>query len=628
MKLASFDIFDTTLIRKCGQPENIFYLLAHKLFPNDEIQRERFITWRKNIESQVSRKINYRETKLTDIYTKETITEFNDYSIEKLIQTEKQVEYDNLVANPEIKSKIEQLRNEDFTICFISDMYLDSKFLSEVLRKESCLLNDEKVYVSCEEGGRKSTGVLFDKIRRRLNPQEWEHYGDNPISDIKKAKEKGITAHAVVTGYTQNEKYLAKNRENSYNIACLAGLQRTARILLGNNTYTTFAADFVAPAYIPYVNYVMRKAKEHNIKRLYFLSRDSYILQKIAEQQKAVYPDIEIRYLFVSRKALLLPYLNDASPEKFIAIQDKQTLIGKRVDSLLESLGTNRKELKEDYNISFEFNKIYKKDEENEFIEKIFGSKSLYKPRLTKLIEEKRTILTEYFSQEGLFDGTRNGMVDVGWLGTTRLMINSFLKEQGCGKTTFFYYGTRNDMLPQKYGNFFSFFTPKELDTELTTLIENYFSASPYPTTIGYARENGKIVPLFKVGENFCDNNITRNNIAVAEYIAKEISAMPVSLSNGKQWSIAALEDIRTMRHKDINLTPLCTACNFDDTDFVRKLSIKKLAKIAFVGARCTAFDKASVRISVALSLFPIVWNMHKFSSKIRRFLYSRFIKQ
>jgi len=28
MKLASFDIFDTTLVRKCGSPDNIFYLLS------------------------------------------------------------------------------------------------------------------------------------------------------------------------------------------------------------------------------------------------------------------------------------------------------------------------------------------------------------------------------------------------------------------------------------------------------------------------------------------------------------------------------------------------------------------------------------------------------------------------
>lgn len=49
MKIASFDIFDTTLIRKCGKPQNIFYLLAQKLFyHNTELQKE-FVIWRLNI---------------------------------------------------------------------------------------------------------------------------------------------------------------------------------------------------------------------------------------------------------------------------------------------------------------------------------------------------------------------------------------------------------------------------------------------------------------------------------------------------------------------------------------------------------------------------------------------------
>ena len=43
MKLASFDIFDTTLIRQCGQPEMIFYLLAQHLYPNDKAKRDDFL---------------------------------------------------------------------------------------------------------------------------------------------------------------------------------------------------------------------------------------------------------------------------------------------------------------------------------------------------------------------------------------------------------------------------------------------------------------------------------------------------------------------------------------------------------------------------------------------------------
>ena len=42
MKLASFDIFDTTLIRKCGVPENIFYLLSKYLYPENPICRTLF----------------------------------------------------------------------------------------------------------------------------------------------------------------------------------------------------------------------------------------------------------------------------------------------------------------------------------------------------------------------------------------------------------------------------------------------------------------------------------------------------------------------------------------------------------------------------------------------------------
>ena len=47
MKLASFDIFDTTLIRRCGKPENVFCLMAERLYPGDKVARDRFVEWRK-----------------------------------------------------------------------------------------------------------------------------------------------------------------------------------------------------------------------------------------------------------------------------------------------------------------------------------------------------------------------------------------------------------------------------------------------------------------------------------------------------------------------------------------------------------------------------------------------------
>lgn len=628
MNLASFDIFDTVLLRKCGKPTNIFYLLAHRLYPGDGGKRECFITWRQNAERNASHHTKGRETTIADIYTNNGEENFHEYTRKELIDAEKQIEGENLIANPAIKATIEQCRAAGKEICFISDMYLDSEFLASVLRREGCLLNDEKVFVSCEAGARKSTGTLYDKVREQLSPTQWEHYGDNAVSDIKKAKEKGIKAHYVNTAFTESEKTLSqRNRRFGYELSCLAGLQRAARIAHGNDAYTALAADFVAPAYIPYVRFIFEKAKEQNIKRLYFLSRDSYILQKIAEQMQDEFPGIELKYLFISRKALLLPYMQHPTAKKFLAVQDKQTIIGKSTEELLKSLGTTRKTLEEEYHTSFNYSKIGNREEEQDFLYKIFDEKSDFLSHLQKAATEKRIILNCYFEQEGLFDDVKSAMVDVGWLGTTRLMINSILKEEGRKETLFFYYGVRGDVLGTEHGEFCSYFTAQELSTGLTTLVENYFSASPYPTTIGYTRTNDRIAPIFGQGKEYKQNSITIANKMVAANIAREIAATPLLKGAVREWCLRSTSILEELKYRDIDILPLSEAEIFDGKPFVRKLKAKELANIVLLGGRCTAYDKASVRLTVGHRLFPAVWAICKATGRIRRFLYLKLMR-
>ena len=505
-------------------------------------------------------------------------------------------------------------------------MYLDSKFLAQILKREGCLAGNEKVYVSCEEGARKSTGALFDKVRNYINPTHWEHYGDHPVSDVKRAKEKGINATLIDTAFTESEKHLADNsKQHGYELSCLAGLQRVARITNGHNAYSTLAADFVSPAYIPYVQFVLEKAKELGIKRLYFLSRDSYILQKIAEQMQGGYPGIELKYLFVSRKALLLPYLQEPTAAKVLAVQDKQTLVGKYVKELLNSLGTSSAELKERFSTEFEYSRITNKQQEADFLNKIFGEKSYFCNHLKKIATEKREFLNAYFAQEGLFDNSEKAMVDVGWLGTTRLMINSILHEEKCKNTIFFYYGVRGDVLDGSHGVFYNYFTPQELSTELTTMVENYFSASPYPSTTGYRVENGKVIPTFKEDSAIKSNKIIESNIAASTYIAGEIShTATLKADMLRTWCKRTTETMLALKHHDIDLSPLCDAGFFDGKPFVKILSTKELLNIMLLGGRCTAFDKASVRLTTG-RLFGLVWRICRVTGKIRRFLYLRF---
>ena len=616
MKLASFDIFDTTLIRKCGKPGNIFYILAHRLYPNDKAKREDFLLWRKGAESEARRRAPGKDVTIEDIYSSEEITGFAEYTPEQLIEAEKSVESENLIANPAIRDVIKQKREQDYTICFISDMYLPSAMLKEVLEREDCIKSDESVYVSCEWNARKSNGALYKKLKEQLKPQKWEHFGDHPVSDYKMAKRHGMKATKVKTDFTtaENETILPRSDRHHYESSILAGLSRAARIHLGNDAYTTIAADFVAPAYIPYVHFALETARERGIKTLYFLSRDSYILQQIAEQLP--HDGIELRYLFVSRKALLLPYLINATADKFLAIQDKRTIRGKAIKVLASSLGTSIEELKEMFDIEFNFNKITTKEQEKMFLNAIFGCESKYLPTLNKRAKEKRALLNGYFTQEKVFGNSTTAMVDVGWLGTTRLMINSILKEEEYPETTFFYYGVRGDVMHSRYGSYVSFHSPDTSDTELTFIIEDYFSASPYNSTNGYSKKNDIYSPILNGDTEY--NKIVSANCCTAIWITKELSSLPQDIfKHLKRWEERALNAINKSIHK-IDKGP------FSESGISRRLKINEFINIVFCGGHKTLYDKGSIALSTPQRLYKYFDKIAYFTGNIRRRLYLR----
>lgn len=651
MKLASFDIFDTTLIRKCGKPGNIFYLLAHRLYPGDDAKREDFILWRKKAESEARRRTPGKDVTIDDIYSSCELKGFDEYNKNELIYAEKDIESEQLIANHAIRSLIEQKRRDGYKICFVSDMYMPSSFLKQVLQKEGCIEDGEEVYVSCEWNSRKSNGTLYKKLKEELKPRVWEHYGDHPVSDVKKARQNGIRATKIETSFNsaENNNIQSPSSQMHYESSILAGYSRAARLLFGN-PYASLAADFIAPAYISYVHRVIGLCKKEGIKRLYFLSRDSYILQKIAE--KLPHEGIELRYLFVSRKSLLLPYMHNATKEKFLAVQDKHTIVGRSVESLLQSLGTTKEELADKYNITLGFNKITNRNKEATFLDAVFGKESRFLPILDGVAKEKRDLLNEYFKQEKIFNSEATAMVDVGWLGTTRLMINSILREAGKQDTLFFYYGTRGDVLGCQYGCYHTYYRPEQLSTEGTTLIENYFSASPYPSTIGYKKVGEHIEPIFPEDCAYKENNIIRNNIDVVRWMCQEIvnsdahnccsskenchpTTEGVLKKDGLslpfagyfwQWGKNAVEELIKLR-KDIDIRPLLHGAEFDATSFVRRLTFKELFCIVCLGGRATAFDRGSLRITCGKNIFPIVDRIAHFTGNIRRRLYLKLMK-
>ena len=117
MKISSYDIFDTALIRKCGYGYNIFFLLAQELYPNSEIKREAFYSWRLRAEMVAEKQKNFPN--LNDIYVSLSHDIFCEYSKEDIINKELEIERKNLVGNPFIRKRIAEQRKSGWKIVFI-----------------------------------------------------------------------------------------------------------------------------------------------------------------------------------------------------------------------------------------------------------------------------------------------------------------------------------------------------------------------------------------------------------------------------------------------------------------------------------------------------------------------------
>ena len=195
MKISSFDIFDTCLVRKCGTPENFFDVFSLRAFNHEpeEWARQEFVAARKLAERNLGEKNPYYS--LQDIWHDFDWSHPFLKSKKELCQLEQEVEREMLVPVLSMRDKVNERRKNGDKIIFISDMYLPSTFLIDILHNHGFYQDGDSLYVSCECGALKWNGGLFEYIRKQENlpsSRHWHHYGDNKIGDYKVPKKLGI----------------------------------------------------------------------------------------------------------------------------------------------------------------------------------------------------------------------------------------------------------------------------------------------------------------------------------------------------------------------------------------------------------------------------------------------------
>jgi len=527
-KICSFDVFDTCLIRKCGKPENVFRLLAKCFFDEFSSIYFDFIRERENVESRLQKKQNKKVVSFDEIYDEFNFALFDSLDKNVVKYKELEIESKQLLGVYQTREILKSKRQNKFKIVFISDMYLSKSYILKILKRESFFEEGDSLYVSVDYGETKNNGKLYDFVRSDLKPEKWEHFGDNSYSDLKMAKSKNISAHLINTDFTEIENKWLSNSNflfNKFYIELFAGAARSVRLSNQHNNKIEFAANVISGLYLPYVIHVLDDARKRGIRKLFFVSRDSYIFYQIALSIKINYLDLEFIYLYISRKCVYLPSLYNCELNDFD--ECKFDFIGNSFNNILQILNLKKNEIKNLVNLEFDFDFDKVITVETLPIVKSILADSKIKKYISIESSKARSLLLVYLTQEDLLSNLNNiGLVDLGWKGTTQVVLNKILVHEGFKPIFSYYLGVfENRLNREKTDNYKSmlFFKEDLYDNfTLTFVLEDYFSANEYNSTIGYKIENNKAVPVFSSKAlRVVESEISKVNIDVCSDVLK-----------------------------------------------------------------------------------------------------------
>lgn len=294
----------------------------------------------------------------------------------------------------------------------------------------------------------------------------------------------------------------------------------------GQTVQNTVTAMVLAPVLNYFTQWVLTQADRLGMKRLYFLSRDGYLMYKnTLDYCKAYHPDIECRFLYCSRYSLRVPLYHrdmDQAIEHIFRNGIDVTLrrillrtgvMENGVDDLAERLKIEKDLL--DKTLTFQKLKAWKS---------ILCKNKVFTECISDHSKSCWRELIGYFSQEGLLDDVPIAIVDSGWTGTTQESIQQILHEMGSEvKLHGLYFGLYeipSSMNKAVYHSFY--FSPEnKLFRKVrfaNCLFEGLYSA-PFGTTISYSQDNGRYRPVLQE----C-NVSTMKGIQTEEAVISEIT--------------------------------------------------------------------------------------------------------
>jgi predicted HAD superfamily hydrolase len=400
----SFDFFDTLFVRPLLDPEDAFDLLGNRFGIRN------FRRMRRAAQAAAFRRMRAsgrREITLEEIYAC-----FDPLAVSsaELMRAEYEFELSLVQPNSELIGVFERIVASGKQVVLTSDMYLPTHFFSESFRRHG--LPEVPMFISADRNATKrDSGELFDVVAGELGlaPNSILHIGDNPLSDIRQARAKGLTTFH----YTEQRRPPALHTYMPE--ASLArGLLRRhgSRIEAGSLRELGFL--YGGPAAIGFLDWIVERARGDGIDHVLFLARDGYIIDRIAREcTDLLLP--QSSYFLGSRTVFAMAAMTAKNFADYLPFLLSGAQ-GLSPVELLERINVPAPSprVMEDFGLgATAFVTEARKARLAEFL-------YAYRWEILKVCRRNRQSLLLYLKSLGLRPGSRVALVDAGWNGTTQ----------------------------------------------------------------------------------------------------------------------------------------------------------------------------------------------------------------
>lgn len=484
--IISFDIFDTTLIRLCESPQDIYKIMEEKA---DGIGVPNFAE-KRIISAKAAAYEKKEKTSIDDIYSELALRYgVSQDKVELLKNLEVHTEISACLPNETIIRLIKELSKYGKKVIFTSDMYLHKSIIEKIFHSLCLEITYDNIYVSCDIGKTKAKGELFGYIAEKYPRKKLIHIGDNLKSDIimayKSKKFKAVYLPGPRAKYSMFDKFL------KYSVSDNAtGIERWA--------YEEFS-----PMLWDFCSWLDLKAKENDCRHLLFLTREGAFFKQLYD----LFPSIdkcESHIFYASRRSLLC-----ASSDinwKWV----KRTFGSSTVEFLLEEFHINQSDVKN-----------YEKGEKV----KDWSDIESIKQRCAAYSRKQRDLLLGMLNDFLPLEGDI-GIVDVGWKGSSQLFLQNIMKNAGRDvKLHGFYLGELYDERYEgleKHGYMCSSSDSKYNEAVLNAgfIFENVLSPD-IGTTVGYSLDGDTVVPVIDNTNVMKDKRVKIVQAAIKDYFHK-----------------------------------------------------------------------------------------------------------